>query len=536
MGSTQASSSRIPKARAPGQSGLAALARGAPLLVFLLACLPFLPVAGFGFVAWDDDLGLANNPSWRGLGAEQLRWMFTTFTLGHWQPLAWMSFGLEHELWGLRPERMHQINFGLHGLNAVLFFLVARRVLLALPGALFAALFFALHPLRVEAAAWIIERGHLLATALLLLSLLAWLRARASPAGRSWRALSLALFVLSLLSKAWGIALPAVLWILQDGLDRREGARPPWRSKLALWPFVLIAAASLAFELLAKPGNVDVPSLQEHGLLGRLVQAGVSVFQFVAHTCWPAGLSPLYEFRPGFDGGDVVRALAVLFATAACCLARRRFPGSLHAWAGCLVLLLPVSGLLQSGLQGSADRYTYLAAMPCAIWLGALFGRLWVGRVRPVVASLAALWLCALAVVSAGQVQVWRDSESLWRRVVLVDPESFIGWHNLGTTLHAEGRPLEALECERRSVELEPGPRNRDSRFHLGQLELIYGDRERAKAAWRVAIEQDPGDLRYLEWLDSQQANGAARRALWSLALESSPNNLLVRSKLEATR
>ena len=62
--------------------------------------------------------------------------------------------------------------------------------------------------------------------------------------------------------------------------------------------------------------------------------------------------------------------------------------------------------------------------------------------------------------------------------------------------------------------------------MQLGTAELVSA----------VGRMPEPGDLRYLEWLDSQQANGAARRALWSLALESSPDNLLIRSKLEATR
>ncbi len=54
--------------------------------------------------------------------------MFTTFTLGHGQPLAWLSFGIEHSPWGVDPARRHVLNIALHGLHAALFFLLARRI------------------------------------------------------------------------------------------------------------------------------------------------------------------------------------------------------------------------------------------------------------------------------------------------------------------------------------------------------------------------------------------------------------------------
>lgn len=514
----------------PGRKALLAI------VVSCLACLPFLASTGFGFVAWDDDVGLENNLLWRGLGTEQLRWMFTTFTLGHWQPLAWLSFGMEHALWGLDPRRMHGLNVALHGLNAALLFLVAFRVLPepARPrAALIAALLFALHPLRVESVAWITERAHLLATAFALACVLAWLRGAHATHSRRWRLLAIVLFALSLMSKAWGISLPLVLVILDwpSAAQRAPGslAKQALRQVHDKAAFFLLALAAVSIELLAKQAQVELASFAQHGIASRASQVGLVVYEFLAKTLWPVGLSPLYEFRPGIEPLGLLALLVACAASVALFRGGGRMSAAFRAWLAGLVLLAPVSGIAQAGLQQFADRYTYLAAMPLALLAGvgiaraleraALRSARWAGW-----ACVLAL-LATLAVASTRQVEVWRDSTGLWRRVVEVDPRSFIGWHNLGTTLHRAGQTDQAMEAERRSLELEPGIRNRDAWFHLGQLELLYGDRARARQAWRAALELDPADLRYLDWLASTQPSDEARRALWDFALEAAPDN-----------
>src|SRR5262249_26330021 len=104
-----------------------ALRSSIPLLVVIAATwLAFLPGLEAGFVDWDDEVLLVNNPHYRGLGWTQLRWMFTTMLLGHYVPLTWLSFGLNHVLGGMDPWGYHLGNLLLHATNAVLFFAVAR--------------------------------------------------------------------------------------------------------------------------------------------------------------------------------------------------------------------------------------------------------------------------------------------------------------------------------------------------------------------------------------------------------------------------
>src|SRR5437762_11058096 len=100
-----------------------------PLLVFAAVFLAFLPSLRNGFVGWDDDRNIEHNENYRGLGAAQLKWMFTTFHMGPYQPLSWMTLGADYLIGGTRPFGYHLTNVLLHALAAVLLMDVAARLI-----------------------------------------------------------------------------------------------------------------------------------------------------------------------------------------------------------------------------------------------------------------------------------------------------------------------------------------------------------------------------------------------------------------------
>src|ERR1041384_5427008 len=143
--------------QAPGVNGSSQkfIIRLLPVCLFAVTVAVFLPALKNGFVNWDDDWMLLENTAYRGLDLTHLRWMFTTFHAGHYQPLSWLTLAIDYHFWGMNPLGYHLTNLILHGANAVCFFFVARKLLrCALPEAfpyhwpaLVAALLFALHPL-----------------------------------------------------------------------------------------------------------------------------------------------------------------------------------------------------------------------------------------------------------------------------------------------------------------------------------------------------------------------------------------------------
>src|SRR5438132_9416566 len=95
-----------------------------PVLTALVTFAAFLPTLNNQFVDWDDHHNLLDNPHYRGLGWTQIRWMWTTFHMGRWLPLTWMSFGLDYLVWGLEPLGYHLTSLVLHATSAAVFYLV----------------------------------------------------------------------------------------------------------------------------------------------------------------------------------------------------------------------------------------------------------------------------------------------------------------------------------------------------------------------------------------------------------------------------
>ena len=223
-----------------------------PLLIASVTTAAFLPSLSNGFVNWDDPPTILDNPYIRPLGPQQLRWMFTTFHMGPYQPLSWLSLALDYRIWGLNPRGFHLTSLLLHAVNAVAFYFVSRRLLEAaatahvrpgqgnasareltcgdirdrlLPswwgldaGAALAALIFAIHPLRVESVVWATERRDVLSGCFVLSAVWAYLKAAERPPRREygsiWLAVALGLFTAALLAKAVTLVLPAVLMVL----------------------------------------------------------------------------------------------------------------------------------------------------------------------------------------------------------------------------------------------------------------------------------------------------------------------------------
>ncbi len=167
----------------------AALRWLAPAAVVALVWWVFSPALAAEFLHFDDDQVITGNLAFRGLDGEHLAWMLRASHFGHYQPLTWLSFAVDHALFGLDAGAFHRTNVILHALCALAVYGFAR----ALFGrqwsdrdptvaAALVALLFALHPLRAESVAWVTERRDVLSGLLLVLGLGAWLRS--VPRGR----------------------------------------------------------------------------------------------------------------------------------------------------------------------------------------------------------------------------------------------------------------------------------------------------------------------------------------------------------------
>jgi tetratricopeptide (TPR) repeat protein len=473
--------------------------------IALAVLLSFWPALGADFVAWDDDLNLTDNPSYRGLSPTHLRWMLTTTHGGHWQPLTWLTLALDHRVWGMNAGGYHATNLLLHAATAVVFFALTLTLLRrAAPAhgtavafaAASGALFFAVHPLRVESVAWVSERRDVLSGLFYLLTVLAYLRMHAGEGGsrRPWLALSLACFVLSLLSKAWGMTLPVVLLIL-DAYPLARLRRDTWRAVAAEKALYAVPAAAAAILAWAAQSSVEeMRTLEAHGVAARLAQAAYGLCFYVWKTVLPARLSPIYLLEESLDPAApryLLSMLAVASVTTVLLALRRRAPWALAAWAAYVVIVSPVLGLAQTGPQLVADRYTYLACLPWALLAAAVLLRLRrASSLRAITgAGLAVLAIAVLAAATFRQTAIWKDSLTLWSHAIALDRTSYLAFTNRGWV---QPTPEAAIADYSEAVRLNP--RYYLAYFNRGNVFHAEGDYAAAIADYTRAIEILPGD------------------------------------------
>ena len=464
--------------------------------IALAVALAFGRVLGHGFLNFDDDVYVHANPLV--LGGITPRGVAQAFVTVHsftWHPLTTLSHMLDVELFGLDPGRHHATSLVLHAATAVLLFLVLRRMTGAFACSAFAALLFAVHPLRVESVAWLSERKDVLSGLFFVLTLGAWTRWVRSPtAGRY--AVALLCFVLALLSKPMVVTLPFVLLLLDRWpFDRLGDAGRPLRHlgprALEKLPFLVLALADGAVAMTTQEGAMTATDTVGFG--SRLANALVAYAVYLRQSFVPVDLGILYPYvREGFPVLTVALAGLLLAAiTAGALLARRRCPALLVGWLWFAGMLVPVIGIVQIGVHAWADRYTYLPHVGLAIALVWSVAAWWPRALdRRIAVALGALAAVALVVAARAQTAHWRTSEALWRHTLASTPRNSVAHAQLGVALADAGRADEAVEHYRKALAIQPDYPT--PLYNLGNALAARGDLEGAIAQYRLAVRARP--------------------------------------------
>jgi Tfp pilus assembly protein PilF len=489
-----------------------------PAVLVLVTFAVFSGALLNGFVEWDDGVLIIKNEHYRGLGAEQLTWMFSNVMMGHYVPVTWLSLGTDYVLWGMDPAGYHFTNVVLHAANVALFFLVALRLLTAASsfsppmlalGATAAALFFGLHPLRAESVAWVTERRDVLSGFFFFLTLLLYLQARDLDGRARVRrhAMACVCFTLAFLSKSMVMTLPAVLILLDIYPFRRLGVQPrTWLRRDIWWekvPYIALGLIAAMLGYWAQAANRFITSGAKIPWSARPSFVAHSLWFYVWKTALPFDLSPLYELPATFDvmaPRFVIPVVVVLVATIALVVAARRWPAGLAVAVAYAVTLGPVSGIVHSGHQLTHDRYSYLPCLGWALLVGAGIAAVGDaglrGRLRPaltwgVMAAFAG-WIAALSFLTSHQVATWRDNETLWTYAVESTPGCSVCELNLGTTRLNQNQFALALDNLERALAARP---DREKGYNnLGLAFARQGALDRAIGHFRRAVEGSPND------------------------------------------
>lgn len=459
----------------------------------LAALIAYWPALGGG-ILWDD-AGHVTRASLRSFHGLWRIW----FDLGATQqyyPLLHTAFWMEHRLWGDSVLGYHLVNVLLHAAAACLVVAIMRR--LTLPGAWLAGFVFALHPVPVEAVAWISEQKSTLSAVFYLASGLAYLRFERTRERRRYAA-ALGLFVCALLSKTVTATLPAalllVIWFERGRIDWKRDARP-------LLPWFALAAAGGAFTAWVERNYIGAQGAAfTLTPMERILVAGRAIWFYFGKVIWPRDLVFIYP-RWTVDAGDwrqYLYPLGALAAAGGLWIVARKHRGPLAGFlyfAGTLFPALGFFNVYPFVYSYVADHFQYLATLgiivPAASGLALAAGRLPAGM-RRYAPALGAGLAAMLGGTTWAQSGMYRDAETLYRETLARNPGAWMAHNNLGMGMVASpGRLSEAIGHFQAALRIDPNYVEAHNNLGLALLQ-VSGSMAEAIGEFHEALRLNPG-------------------------------------------
>jgi Flp pilus assembly protein TadD len=481
------------------------------LLLAVIIFAVYSPVLKYPFVNYDDvDYVSENAHVQRGLSLETLNWAITSTQQANWHPLTWLSHALDCDLFGLAAGGHHFTSLLLHAANAVLIFLLLRRVTGAFWRSLLVAAVFALHPTNVESVAWVAERKTVLSMFFFLLTLGAYGWYARRP-GIARYAGVFVLFALALTAKPMVVTLPFVLVLLdiwplrrvQGGFLEVEptGGRfsvPQFSLRHLLWeklPLLALSAASSVITMVAQRPALKTMDAIPFGQ--RVANAVFSYAMYVWRAFSPVRLSVFYAPQGGRLSAWQIVLCSLFLAVLSALVWKFRARGYLLVgWLWFLGTLVPMIGLVQVGEQGMADRYAYLPLLGIfviVVWLSAdVCVEAKINQLVPIAASVAVL--ITMLLLTWRQIHTWESTLSLWSHSLEITPGNYVAEDSIGTILMDEGLKATGDTCADQALvhfqnAVRIYPQDSLGRLNVGFCQQARGHFEEAIEQYEIALQ-----------------------------------------------
>ncbi|MGD1020934.1 MAG: tetratricopeptide repeat protein [Verrucomicrobiia bacterium] len=468
------------------------------VLIILLTVVAYLPVLRCGYI-WDDDAYVTQNPLLTAPDGLEHIW-FSAHRQSQYFPLVFTTLRFEHTLWGLDPVGYHSVNLLLHCINALLVWIVLRK--LALPGAWLAAAIWAVHPVNVESVAWITELKNTQSTLFYLLALVAWMKFTDQQTGRPWRFYGLAfgLQTLALFSKTTACTLPAamllVLWLRKELIG--------WRRLMQVAPFMGLGVAMglLSVWWEAHLGNYGEQLDYSFNGLDRVLIATHALWFYATKLVWPTNLAFSYP-RWEIDPRNPLQYtwLVGCVAIAMFLWRHRRALGRAPAAAvvffvAALSPLLGFIPLYTFRYAFVADHYQYVASIALiALFAGAVSSQAVTWQLgHNLRCTLSAALLLVLGALTWQQTRIYQDSETLWRDTFAKNAQCWMAHNNLGSVFLKEGEASEAIGQFEQAVRIKPD--YAEGHNNLGVALVRLGRIQEAVVQYEQALRIKPADAK----------------------------------------
>jgi tetratricopeptide (TPR) repeat protein len=497
--------------------------------LFFGTVLLYAPTARFELTGYDDFLYVQGKQVQPGLTIDGVRWAFGIGEGRHYfEPLSWISHMAAVQVFGQRPGAHHLVNVVIHAAAAVALLLALVQLTGALwPSATTAAL-FAWHPLHVGSVAWVAERKDVLSGLGFAITLMtyAWY-ARRPTVGR-YLAL-FACFAVALMTKPMLVTVPCVLLLLDYWPLKRFHA--PGRVIAEKIPLLALSAAACIASVKIQFLDAAIRSGATHPLPLRLGNALVSYVRYLYKTAVPVRLSIFYPYEV-WSAWQIAASAGLLIAiTVAVILQRCSRPHLLVGWLWFVGMLVPVIGIVQSGSQSMADRYTYLPLI--GVFIMVCWSIRWTRESR-IAAGVVLMACCGLSLY---QLQFWKNDFTLFSRALEATENNHLAHGYVGKSLADRHDDQEAQEHYQRALEINP--QYWETHYNLGNLLLRQGRTQDAIAHYSETVRLQPkfpDALNNLGIAQASQADWAAAEQSFRAAAEAAPDRVDIAQNLARVR
>lgn len=404
------------------------------LLVLITISLYWRSFSNEFLMLWDDQWMVFNSYTAGGLTPENLKRILTDIYYGQYSPLNQLVYTLLYCIAGYDPVVYHGFNILMHVLNVVIAYLFVNSLLTAMRGDLhpaapegdvlymtanasfIAALLFAVHPVNVEAVAWVSASKIVVCSFFYLMGLYLYVRYIGSRSRLTYIAVLL-LFALAFGAKEQAVAFVLCCMVIDYAVRRKESLMDLLLEKL---PMILLALFFGFLTMLTHwhSGSGTMPEYT--GIANRMVLSSFSTFDYISKTLVPNNLSYLYPFP--YQPGERIPMRLWLFpilAIAVIVYFYRKRRNRLMMFAvlfflANLVLMLHI--IPMSRFTMVCDRYFYVALLGPATFAGwwAAYGL--VRRPAITLVILIPYFLYLSAYTFAYQ-EDWRSSSDLKREM-----------------------------------------------------------------------------------------------------------------------
>jgi tetratricopeptide (TPR) repeat protein len=477
----------------------------------------YCSIFNHGFV-WDDVDIIVDNPLF-----EHLRNLPSFFVMedqvdgptGYYRPLTYVSFLIDRSIWGLNPLGFNITNLVLHIGTALVFYLLVAELFKKEDFAFFASLLFALHPIANETVNFHAGgRNTLLCAFFALLSMLFHARRKFFAA--------VACFALALFSKEFALLIPAV-FIFYDLCI--SDTKPPLKS-YALYGVVLAGYLTLRSYAVAHPNF-----LAQFDFANLLLLSPKLVIDYLSHLVYPLHLQTMYDVAPAERVRQTMPYILGIVGIIAATFFFRKKRELLLAAGWFFLFLLPVSGILPTGLTAMADRYVYFSSMGFALALAYLIS-LAPGKAAAVI--MVPLCIC-YAGIDIQRNFYWKDQISLFTQMVKDVPQMGVGYQNLGYLYYDKGD----LDNAVKNLSIAYTKKSINSKMMIGSASIFWEAKKYDKAIFALDIKMhfEPGDpLTYLMMskIYGEMGDTAKEKQFHDKALQISPQvDEMIRQRID---